>query len=165
MPHHYRALTVIREKSENLDTYYYGLMVEKYPEIEQATTQMLPDGTERENTGVGEGAGEGGGAEAAAADARRRASAKADARERNSALSGHGKKKKKADKDIENATKVAMTTAKAELGLGAGLESLMGASSGPKFTDAPTSFYDTIEGCETRAKKLELISKLRKELQ
>ncbi|CAB1098193.1 unnamed protein product [Ectocarpus sp. CCAP 1310/34] len=151
-----------------LDTYYYGLMVTQYPEIEQATTQMLPDGTERENTGVGGAAGGEGGPDAAAADARRRTEAKAGAKERSVDLSKEKKKKQKQEKDIEHVTRVAMTAAKDTLGLGAGIGSLLDMSSGPsglKFDDAPTSFFDTIEGCDTKAKKLELSSLLRKELQ
>ena len=38
--------------------------------------------------------------------------------------------------------------------------SLLAVSPGPKYADAPTSFYDTIEGCDTRAKKLDYSAKL-----
>ncbi|CAB1101411.1 unnamed protein product [Ectocarpus sp. CCAP 1310/34] len=56
-PHDYPALTALRNTPGSLDTYYYGLMCEKYPGIEQASCQMLPEGTESENTGVGGGGG------------------------------------------------------------------------------------------------------------
>lgn len=162
-PHHPCALTLTREIPESLDTYYYGLMVEKYPELEAATTQMLPEGTESENTGVG-GGDEEGGAAAAAADAKKRATVTAESQERNAALCGHqAKKKKKQKKDIEDATKIAMSTAKEELGLGGLGAVLSGTPSAPTYADAPTSFYDTIEGCETRAKKAEFATKLRDE--
>lgn len=139
-------------------------MCEKYPGIEQASSQMLPEGTESENTGVGGVADGPRGAEGAAADASRRAGAKRDSRERNATLGGQEKKKKKKDKEIENEAKIAASAATKELGLGAGLASLLGTPSSPKYSDAPTSFYDTIEGCETRNKKLEYSARLRQSL-
>ncbi|CAB1104271.1 unnamed protein product [Ectocarpus sp. CCAP 1310/34] len=161
--HDYPALTALRNTPGSLDTYYYGLMCERYPGIEQASSQMLPEGTENENTGVGGVADEPTGAEGAAADASRRAGAKWDSTERDATL-GVQEKKKKKEKEIEDAAKVVASAATEELGLGAGLASLLGMPSSPKYSDAPTSFYDTIEGCETRNKKLEYSARLRQTL-
>ena len=85
-------------------------------------------------------------------------------RERNATLRAQHKKNKKQDKEIQNPVKVSATAAKEELGLGAGLGSMLAVSSGPKYADAPTSSYDTIERCETRAKKLDYSAKLRTSL-
>ncbi|CAB1108540.1 unnamed protein product [Ectocarpus sp. CCAP 1310/34] len=54
-----------------------------------------------------------------------------------------------------------MSAVKGELGL----DGLFGTSSAPTYPDAPTSFYDTKEGLENKAAKLEYIAILRKELQ
>ncbi|CAB1111180.1 unnamed protein product [Ectocarpus sp. CCAP 1310/34] len=140
-PHDYLALTALRNTPGSLDTYYYGLMCEKYPGIEQASS-----------------------AERAAADASRRVGAKRDSTERNATLGVQEKKKKKKENEIEDAAKVAASAATEELGLGAGLASLLGMPSTPKYSDPPTSIYDTIEGCETRNKKLEYSARLRQTL-
>ncbi|CBJ33023.1 expressed unknown protein [Ectocarpus siliculosus] len=51
--HDHPALTALRHTPGSLDTYYYGLMCEKYPGIEQASSQMLPEGMETETRGWG----------------------------------------------------------------------------------------------------------------
>ncbi|CAB1115945.1 unnamed protein product [Ectocarpus sp. CCAP 1310/34] len=146
---------------ESLDTYYFGLTAEKCPDILAVCDQMLPDGTARESTGVETGGDGHSGAQGTSADVSKRKVAKVESRERNVGVSGHQKKKKKQDAQIENTAKVAMSAVKGELGL----DALFGTSSAPTYADAPTSFYDTKEGLENKAAKLEYIAKLRKELQ
>eukprot|EP00903_Cladosiphon_okamuranus_P005773 g5721.t1 len=144
----------------SLDTYYFGLTAEKCPDILAVCDQMLPEGTARENTGVGS-AGDGEtGTRGAAADAAKRRATKAQSKERNSSISGLEKKKKRQEEHIEKTAKVALSAVKGELGL----EALFGGSSSHTYADAPTSFYDTKEGCESKAAKLDYQAKLRKEL-
>eukprot|EP00752_Nemacystus_decipiens_P012554 g11118.t1 len=145
---------------ENLDTYYFGLTAEKCPDILAVCSQMLPDGTERENTGVGR-AGDGkSGAEGASADAAKRKDAKVESK-RNAAIGGiQQKKQKKQEAQIENTARAAIAAVKA----GLSLNGLLGGSSAPTYADAPTSFYDTKGGCESKAAELDYSSKLRAEL-
>lgn len=143
-----------------MDVYYFGEMMEKHPEVLAACNQMLPDDVQTEDSGVGRAGEDGGGAKGAAADAVKRAAAAADAKARNAHLAPAGKKRKKREKDVEDATKAAMGAMKKELVGGGGFAALFGEPAAASMTDAPTSWYDTKEGIESRAAKLDLSEQL-----
>ncbi|CAB1104479.1 unnamed protein product [Ectocarpus sp. CCAP 1310/34] len=141
---------------ESLDTYYFGLTTDKCPDILAVCDQMLPDGTASENTGVERAGDKKSGTDGAAADAGKRKAAKVESKERNAAVSGRDKKQKRQADMIASTAKAAMETMLPTLGLGT--------SSGPAYTDAPTSYYETKDGIESKAAKTDLRTKLRKEL-
>lgn len=149
--------------ADSNEVYYYGEIVRMHPEIKNVCSQLLPDGVQRENTGVGGGEASEGGAKAAAADAERRNATKRTAREANGHLENNEKKAKKQETEMKKAAAITFNTVTEGLGLGGGgLGALFnsGAAPAPALNDAPASWYDTKEGVESRAAKLEFSNKL-----
>ncbi|CAN0502969.1 unnamed protein product, partial [Ectocarpus sp. 8 AP-2014] len=87
------------------DTYIIGCAIQKYPELDQVCSNLLPEGAQREDDGTGEGNGCTGGAERRAAT--KREGARLDEQNKR----GTKQKKKGGGQSVAEATSVAMKTA------------------------------------------------------
>ena len=148
-------------KSENLDSYYYGVVMRNHPEIRAAVCdQLLPVDVQRESTGMGGAAAIEGGAEAAAADAKRREAAKRKAREDNTHLIKTAKRGRKSGNDLEEAAYVTLQAVSKELGLpSGGLSELFqyGAAAEPARKQAPPSSRESIDSKVAKIKYTETL--------